>query len=273
MDNIQINQQTCSQCGICATACGRGLIDFQVDDYPKPRAVAETECILCGHCLAVCPTGSLTHREMPVEECPPVQKNLEITAEQCEYLLKSRRSIRVYENKPVPRDVIAQLIEIARYSPTGSNSQNVEWLVIDSKEELRRLRETGMECLRWIIDTQPAIASALNITRMLEREESGENVFLRDAPAIIVAHADKNSIIAVVDCTIALSYLDLVARSVGLGCCWNGYLYYMANYYPPMQEEMSLPKEHTTYGCMMMGYPKFSYHRIPLRKPPLITWR
>jgi nitroreductase len=210
---------------------------------------------------------------MPVEECPPVQKSLEITAEQCEYLLKSRRSVRVYKNKPVPRDVIARVIEIARYAPTGHNGQDVEWLFIDSREELQHLRKTGVECLRWIIDTQPTLGEELNIKRMLEREESGENVFLRDAPAIIVAHADKNSLIAVVDCTIALSYFDLAARGAGLGCCWNGYLYYMANYYPPMQEAMKLPEGHTTYGCMMIGYPKFSYHRIPLRKQPRITWR
>lgn len=273
MDIIQVNQQTCSQCGICATVCGRGLIDFEEDDYPRPNAVAETECILCGHCVAVCPTGSLTHHQMPVDECLPVRKSLEISAEQCDHMLKSRRSIRVYENRPVPRDVITRIIEIARYAPTGHNSQDVEWLVIDNKDELQRLRKVGMDCLRWVIDTQPELASGLNIERMLEREESGENVFLRNALAIIVAHADKNSLIAVVDCTIALSYFDLAARSVGLGCCWNGYLYYMANYYPPMQEAMNLPEGHTTYGCMMIGYPKFSYQRIPLRKPPKINWR
>jgi len=273
MNIIQVDQKTCSQCGICAEACGRGLIDFQVNNYPEPNTVAESECITCGHCVVVCPTGSLTHRDMPVEKCPTIQESLRITAEQCEHFLKSRRSIREYENKPVPRDVIAQLIETARYAPTGHNDQDVEWLVIDNREDLRRLRRIGVDWLNWISSNQPQVASSLNIERMLERDKNGENVLLRDAPVIVVAHADKNSLIAIVNCTIALSYFDLAAKSVGLGCCWNGYLYFIANSFPPMQEALSLPEGHAAYAFMMMGYPKLSYHRIPLRKSPRITWR
>jgi len=272
MDMIQVDQQTCTQCGICAIACGRGLIDFRINDYPKPNALTDSECILCGHCVAVCPTGSLTHREMPVEKCPPVQKGLQVTAEQCEQLIRSRRSIRVYKRKPVPRDIIARLIEIARYAPTGHNEQDVEWLVIDTREQLRRLQRTGVDWLRWVISNQPEIAATLNLKRMLEREENSKNVLLRDAPVIIVAHADKDKSLAIVHCTLALSYFDLAAQSMGLGCCWNGYLYFIANSFPPMQEVLSLPEGHAAYGFMMMGYPKLSYHRIPLRKPPRITW-
>jgi len=273
MDFIEINQQTCTQCGLCALACGRGLIDFQVNGYPEPQAIDELECSVCGHCVAVCPEGSLIHKNMPVDECLPIKKELEITAEQCEYLIKSRRSIREYENKPVPRDIIANLIESARYAPTGHNDQNVEWLIIDSSEVLRRIREAGMDCLRWIMKTQPETASAMNVERMLERDRSGENVLLRDAPVLVVAHADKGNQMAIINCTIALTYFDLVAKSTGLGCCWNGYLYFMANAFPPMQEAFALPEGKAVYGCLMMGYPILSYSRIPIRKQPSITWR
>ena len=141
MDILEVNQKTCRQDGICADTCPLGLIDFPKNGYPQPNTEAEERCLRCGHCVAVCPTGSLTHRDMPVEQCPPAQDSLKIDAEHFEHFLRSRRSIRAYKNKPVPRDVITRLIEIARYGPTGGNSQNVEWLVLDDREKLSRLTE------------------------------------------------------------------------------------------------------------------------------------
>lgn len=273
MDLFEVNQQTCRQDGICAAVCPFGLIDLQKGGYPKPTAEAEEECIRCGHCVTVCPTGSLTHREMPVEQCPPIQKALQVTAEQCEHFLRSRRSIRVYENKPVPREVLTRLVETARYAPTGHNTQCVEWLVLANRDELRHLETIAVDWMRWVISNQPELALFLGMERMLKRQESGKNVFLRDAPVVIVAHAGKNNRTASMACPIALTYLELAANSMGLGCCWAGLFNAVATTFPPMIEALSLPKGHQAFGSMMVGYPKFSYHRMPLRKPPGITWR
>jgi len=39
-----------------------------------------------------------------------------------------------------------------------------------------------------------------------------------------------------------------------------------------MTEAFSLLKGHECFGRMMVGYPKFRYHRLPIRKPGPITW-
>jgi nitroreductase/NAD-dependent dihydropyrimidine dehydrogenase PreA subunit len=273
MEIIQVNQETCTQCGICAAVCPGGLIDFKTGGYPQPTPPAELVCVRCGHCVAVCQPGSLTHREMPVEQCPPLTEGLQITAEQCENWLKSRRSIRVYRDKPVPRDVIVRLIETARYAPSGHNVQDVEWLVIGNREQLLRLEDIGMDWLHWTRENQPQMALTLDMERILEHEEKAKNVFLRDAPVLIVAHAAKGSPMSLINCTIALTYLELAARGMGLGCCWAGFIYFMANSFPPMKEALALPDGHNACGCMMLGYPRYSYHRLPLRKQPSITWQ
>lgn len=74
-------------------------------------------------------------------------------------------------------------------------------------------------------------------------------------------------------CTIALTYLELAATSMGLGTCWAGYFNVAATSFPPMQEALALPPGHQAFGSMMVGCPKFSYHRLPLRNPPAISWR
>src|SRR5512143_2371705 len=124
MSLFEVDQKKCARDGICAAVCPIGIIEFR-DRTPVPTADAETRCISCGHCVAVCPTGAMSHRAMRPEECQPLRKELNVTREQTGQLLSSRRSIRVYEATEVDRPTIETLINIARYAPTGMNSQPV----------------------------------------------------------------------------------------------------------------------------------------------------
>jgi len=211
-----------------------------------------------------------------LETSPKIEKGLKVTPEQVEQFLKSRRSARVFKNKPVSREIITRLIEDARYAPTGHNLQEVEWLVIDNKKELDLIEELGIDWLKWVIKNLPQVAAASNMEEKLERQQLHNNAFLRGAPVLIVAHASKESsvsFLAGVDSANALSYLDLAANSLGLSTCWAGYVYIMANTFPPVKETIALPEDHATFGCMILGYNKFKYYRIPCRKDPRIVWR
>jgi nitroreductase len=151
----------------------------------------------------------------------------------------------------------------------------VEWLVIDDKKELARIEELGIGWLQWIIKNLPKVAADSNMEEKLERQKLHRDAFLRGAPVLIVAHASKDSLasLAGIDSANALSYLDLAADSLGLGACWAGYVYIMANTFEPVKEMLALPDDHAVFGCMMLGYNKFKYYRIPVRKAPRITWR
>lgn len=271
MKIIEVNQQTCTKCGICAESCLRELIHFQTGQFPKPRDITEALCIKCGHCVSVCPFGSLTHRNIPVERCLPIQNGLDVTAEQCEQLLKTRRSIRLYQDKAVPRDIIVKLIDVARYAPSGRNSQPVEWLIIDNKDTLKHIKEVGQEWMQWAIEYSPETTASLDLKRLLAYLERGRDVILRNAPVLIITHASKGDIMASQACTIALTYLELAAKNLGLGSCWAGLIQISANF-PRMSETLTVPEGHSVCGSMLLGHPKYRYHRIPLRNSPRITW-
>jgi nitroreductase/NAD-dependent dihydropyrimidine dehydrogenase PreA subunit len=273
MNLFEVNEQTCAQDGICAKVCPMGLIGFEKGACPRPVADAEEMCIRCGHCVAVCPTGSLQHRDVPIEQCPPIKDELRISAEECEQFLRSRRSIRVYKNRAVPREDLQRLIELARYAPSGHNSQGAQWLVLGSREELHRLAEIAVDWMRWVITKMPEFAALMHLERTVQRWETGEDVILRNAPTVIIAHAAKEDRMAPTTCTIALSYLDLAATRLGLGTCWAGYFNAAATTFPPMMEALALPEGHQAFGSMMVGFPAFAYQRLPTRKLPNITWR
>lgn len=273
MELFTVNLQTCNFDGLCAAVCPLGIIDWTPGSAPTPAVGAGSACILCGHCVAVCPTGSFSHRDMAVESCAPVRPEWRLSPEQGEHFLRARRSVRVYKNKPVDRDVLARLIDVARYAPSGINSQGARWLVLGDRDELRRLAGLVTDWMRWMQSNMPEAARGLHLDRTLERWNSGQDVILRGAPAVIVAHAEKDNRMAPTTCTIALAYLELAATSMGLGTCWAGYFNAAATTYPPMLEALGLPEGHQCHGAMMVGYPQFDYHRLPTRKSPEILWR
>ena len=272
MDLFEVNQQTCNKDGICAAVCPAKIIDFQKGQCPTPSAEAEEICTRCGHCVAVCPTASLSHSEMPVSKCPPIQKDLHLNAEHCEHFLRSRRSIRVYKDKPASKDDLTKLIEVARYAPSGHNVQKTEWLVFGNRAELHNLAGIIIDWMRWVMENMKELAMFLHMDRSIEGWENGSYNPLRNAPVVIVTHTDKEDIMAPINSSIALTYLELFAPSMGLGTCWAGLFMVAAATFPPMIEALSLPDGHQCYGSMMVGYPKFAYRRLHLRKPPEITF-
>jgi nitroreductase/NAD-dependent dihydropyrimidine dehydrogenase PreA subunit len=267
---LSIDEGTCDKCGICAAVCAGGLIRFREHEFPRLLPVADQVCLRCGHCVGICPTGSITHVDIPVEQCPPIEEKLQISLEQCAQLIKGRRSVRAYRERPVPRDEIIRLIDIACYAPTGHNEREVRWLVIDDRAKLRRFEEIGHDWMRDTIAGDPRMAAMF--TGVLKRMEAGHPDFIRDAPALVVAHAGRKGPTPAVDCALALGYFDLAANVAGLGCCWAGFFMMAANTYPALKEAVALPEDQRVYGALMLGYPKYARRRIPLRRPAAINW-
>ena len=53
--------------------------------------------------------------------------------------LLTRRSVRQYQDKKIPKSVMEEIIKAAQYSPTAHNRQPWEFLVVDDKEILMPL--------------------------------------------------------------------------------------------------------------------------------------
>jgi len=268
-----IDRATCNQDGICAEICPARIIRFRRGEYPSLIPGTENACIKCGHCVAVCPTGSFSHREIAVEQCPEIKNELLLSPEHCEHFLRYRRSIRTYGKKKVPKEEIKKLVETARYAPSGRNSQDARWLVLAKREEIANLAGIVVHWMRWMVENNGEEASPMHLEQAIGRWENGVDIIFRDAPVVIIAHAEKDNSRALNSCTLALSYLELAAASRGLGCCWAGYFMRAAAQFKLLQDALPLPVTHECFGAMMTGYPRFTYHRLPPRNPPVITWK
>lgn len=135
--------------------------------------------------------------------------------------IESRRSIRKYEKRKIPKDVMDDLLAAARAAPSSSNKQAWKILVVTDDEMRRRLVPV-----------------------------SGGQSFVGDCSAYLVGISEPNVGYSPIDITIALDHLSLRAVELGLGTCWIGD-------FDPMRvkEILGVPIDHDVPVCMTLGYP------------------
>jgi len=272
MPLFEVDQEKCNRDGICAAECPLKIIDMKATGMPTPVSGAEALCINCGHCVAVCPTGALSHQYLKPEECLPVNREWLFSPEQVEHFLRYRRSIRNYKKQPVDRETIERLIRIARYAPTGHNRQPVKWQVIYEADEVRRLSGMVIDWMRFMIEKHPKLAGMMHFDLVTAAWEMGVDTVSRGAPHLVLANAEAADISAQSACTIAMTYFELAANAFGLGACWNGFFNAAALQWQPLKEALGLEKGQANFGAMMLGHPRFTYHRMPERNEPEIKW-
>jgi len=274
MSFLTVDQNKCTHDALCVRECPIALISMKdPSSFPQGIDNAEKMCVLCGHCVAVCPHGALSVNGIQVEDCLPFQKELNLPVDQVEHLIKSRRSIRHYQDKPVEREKLEKLIDIARYAPTGGNSQLVGWIILNSKEEVQKIAGATIDFMRQLIKDNHPINQKYPLDKMVRAWENGYDGIFRGAPAVVITHVPKEYGMGPVDSIIALSYLDIAAASFGLGGCWAGFFMMAASQSPVFKELLSLPEGNITIGGLMIGYPQFGYPRIPPRKEAKIIWK
>lgn len=262
---ITIDREKCKKDGICAAECPFSLIELSgADGFPEIRPAAARLCIQCGHCVAVCPHDALSLASISPDGFQAIGNGSPPTLKKIGQLLTTRRSIRAYQRQTVPRDHIAQLLDLCRWAPSAKNEQPVNWLVMENPQAVHHLAGLVVDWLR-TGTAYPGIVSAW---------DQGKDMVLRGAPHLLVAHAREDSLKPEIDCTIALTYFDLAAASCGIGTCWAGILMAaVAAGYPPLLEALALPVGHRLYGAMIFGYPRFPYFKVPARKEARIIWR
>jgi nitroreductase/NAD-dependent dihydropyrimidine dehydrogenase PreA subunit len=272
---LTIDQGKCKKDGLCSMDCPAGIIQLKREGDGFPVVAAETEafCLKCGHCVAICPHGALDNSKVPQNTCPEIGKELTVDTDQAIQFLRSRRSIRNYKHHPVERRAIESLIKVARYAPTAGNSQLVQWNVFTDPAQLKTIAEQTVDCLRDIMAKQPEETYPAYFPLILASWDKGFDTILRGAPMLIVASAPQENPSGLVDVSIALSYLELLAVPMGLGTCWAGLVRRSLATWKPLQKTIGLPEGHVHCYPMMLGYPKYKYHRLPERKEPVINWR
>jgi len=143
--------------------------------------------------------------------------------------IRDRRSVRSYEKKDVPQDVLEKVLQAARLAPSANNRQ--PWRFVIVRDHAKR----------------QALAKAAK-----------EQQFVAEAPVVIAAVAlepDRIMTCGVpawaVDLAIAVDHITLAAVEHGLGSCWIG-----AFYQEDVKKILQIPAEYKVVALLPLGYPQ-----------------
>ncbi len=118
--------------------------------------------------------------------------------------IKERRSIRRYQNKKVPLEVVGEILAIAKHAPSSGNVQNWRFVVVFDKEKREKLAEAAFGQM-WMA-TAPVHIVICNKIGDVEAiyGERGRNLY------------------SIQNCAIFGAYILLMAKELGLDTCWVG---------------------------------------------------
>ncbi|GFO59419.1 nitroreductase [Geomonas silvestris] len=147
-------------------------------------------------------------------------------------VIRDRRSIRKYQDRPVEWEKIEQVLEAARLAPSWKN----------------------LQCWRFLVVTDPGKKAGL--LAAFPEENPGKKA-LAMAPCVILVCADpkesgvENGIeYFVADTAIAFEHLCLAATDLGLGTCWMGMFDE-----PALRLALKIPEGIRVVGVTPLGYP------------------
>ena len=149
----------------------------------------------------------------------------------------------------------------------------MNWIIATGSGRLKDLAQLVIDWMTQTVETRQPVAERMHLDVVVKGWERGEDRIFRGAPMVIMTHALETGSLPLESCVIAMTYLDLAAASMGLGACWVGYLMLAATQHAPLKEALGIPQDHRLYGAMVVGYPKYSYRRIPPRNQArVVVW-
>jgi len=195
--------------------------------------------------------------------------------------INNRRSIRDYEPKPIPRDVINTIIEAGNQAPFMSEKRFQPWrfVVVDDPEFKQKLVQTALPIWKNVMEnmkeTQPEIYETA--MKLYEAMDEPKDLVYYSAPVIVFVIGPARNATC---CALACENIMLAATSLGLGSCYVGFGA-MVTGDADVVQTLGLKDDERIYGPILLGYPKDeSSARVanalaslsPKKKESIIKW-
>ena len=144
--------------------------------------------------------------------------------------IRTRRSVRRYEDKPVEDEKLMAVLEAGRLAPSAKNLQEWRFVVVRDAETRKKLVKAARD-----------------------------QAFVGEAPVVIACCADTDEHVMAcgqlcypINVAIAIDHMTLAAVELGLGTCWIG-----AFYEDRAKEILGIPPRIRVVELLTLGYPKY----------------
>jgi nitroreductase len=179
--------------------------------------------------------------------------------------IAARRSIRKYTQEPVSRELLLELIEAARLSPSGCNSQPWRFRLVTDRADIEWLGGPATAGQRWVgkagaviaccVDTSAYLCDSRATLRALREAGLMGEEFATDVDESYLKPAEAGPAgllkgAAALNLAIAMSAMMLRATELGLGTTWMGRLEEGL-----VKNRLGLPEGVNVVALLAVGHP------------------
>jgi nitroreductase len=182
--------------------------------------------------------------------------------------IKQRRSIRAYEAKTIPREILNAVIDAANEAPSAMNSQPWRFVVVEDKDAKRKFLNAALPQAKKIAEIVKDIDPERYELIKKRYTELPDPVYY-SAPAIVFVIGFGRY--AAHSCPLACENMMLAAHAFGLGSCWVGFGS-MITGDEEARKLLDLKDDDTIFGPILLGYPKGETPARPAKKDPNVKW-
>lgn len=277
---ITVEQESCSLCGLCARICHESCIILPARSDEAALQINDELCSTCTQCIAICPRQALAWNGVP-----PVRydrSRLPTTAQMTE-LLKQRRTVWNFKDKPVPRTLIAEIVSFGVYAPT--NNYELRAIVVDDRTLIEALDQIIMRFTGWFYSLlyrwRPVYTLLRAFTRLVD--EKGRVKIERGlargrtfdvAPAAVVFIADDRRILfSEASAQYALYNIILYAQVQGIGSRIKAAGPMALDRSRRARRWLGLQKREHILATLELGYPAVRFSNKVEEKIIPIAWK
>ena len=198
---------------------------------------------------------------------------------------KARRSNRAFSTRPIPREMLEQIIEAAHRAPTASNMQQVHFTLVTDPKQLNAISRFTLDVfnsaakklknpiLKPILKRiMPDAYRYLPVFDRLKREyANGHDMILRGATAALFIHTPKNSRFGSADANLAYQNGSLMAECLGVNQFYMGFVCTAIHQENKGTLANMLGINGTIHAAMALGMPEFRFSNYIDKKDTIET--
>ena len=275
-----VDLETCLGDGICADICPENCLEM-IDEKAATVEDRGHHCIVCGQCVAVCPTEALQMPQLPADDFENLVR-LPFGYDEFLDFLQLRRSVRVFKDRPVDRELTEKILAAAATAPMGMPPHSTEVVVIDRREELDLVLEELVKDYASLVRAfsnplgraMVRLASGAENYRMLkdyivELARYANEAYTRDgtdrymyrAPMLMLFHGNRWAMSYEENAHLVCHHAMLAAVSLGLGTTIIGLIPPIVDRSKVLRLRYGIPKENKVMTSLILGHPKYKYKK------------
>jgi nitroreductase len=171
-------------------------------------------------------------------------------------VIKNRRSVRSYKDKPISKEIINKLLEAAVLAPNAMNRQELKFIIVTNKDYIKKLSS--------------AVISESKKQMPDWKFRNLEDPVYYSAPLLIIILGNKDSNWQMSDAAFAAENMMLYARSLDIGSCFIGFTRMLEN--NKIIKELEIPDNYKIMAALVFGYTN-EWPSMPVRKEAdVIKW-